>query len=223
MGETLEVKPGEKITVEMEMTVPATNNSPYTFDNPLLLQDGIRQPLNHPSVDHVDLITGKITGVIQPGAPGYAVANSGGVSGASIVYNPSTVIAQQILAKDMKAWQQKDGSIRLTFTTTLIADKTPGYIRARGTNIPVATPNVADSAGNPLRDVNNALVNCTDPACPPHLDTVNGVKRVTYDVQAYSNLWFYANPIFVRPEGSPKLLVEENAELGERLADARDD
>jgi hypothetical protein len=223
MGETLEVRPGEKITVEMGMTVPAANNSPYTFNNPLLLQDGIRQPLNHPAVDHVDLITGKITGVIQPGAAGYAVPNASGVSGASIVYNPSTVIAQQILAKDMKAWQQKDGSIRLTFTTTFIADTTPGYIRARGTNIPVATPNVTDSGGNPLLDVNNALVSCTDPACPAHLDTVKGVKKVTYDVQAYSNLWFYANPIFVRPKGSAKLLVETNAQLAERLAAARSD
>jgi hypothetical protein len=41
---------------------------------------------------------------------------------------------------------------------------------------------------------------------------------VTNDVQAWSNLWFYANPIFIRPVGSPKLLVEKNAELAERLA-----
>jgi hypothetical protein len=41
---------------------------------------------------------------------------------------------------------------------------------------------------------------------------------VTFDVQAYSNVWFYANPIFVRPIGSPKLLVEVNAELAEHLA-----
>jgi len=42
---------------------------------------------------------------------------------------------------------------------------------------------------------------------------------VTFDVQAYSNVWFYANPIFVRPEGSPKLLVEAKcANLAKRLA-----
>src|SRR5882762_9262693 len=56
MGETLVVRPGEKITVQMQMTVPATNNSPYKFNNPLLLQDAIKQRLNEPSVDHVDLI-----------------------------------------------------------------------------------------------------------------------------------------------------------------------
>jgi hypothetical protein len=105
----------------------------------------------------------------------------------------------------------------LWFTTTFTAGNTPTYIRARGTNIPLATPNVSDSAGNPVLDVNNALVSCTDAACPSHLQTVNGVKKVTFDVQAYSNVWFYANPIFIRPEGSPKLLVEKNAELAERL------
>jgi hypothetical protein len=47
---------------------------------------------------------------------------------------------------------------------------------------------------------------------------VNGVKRVTYDVQAYANAWFYANPIFVRPVGQPKLLVEKNADLARKLA-----
>jgi hypothetical protein len=223
MGETLVASPGEKITIEMELTVPAKNNSPYSFNNPLLLQDGITQPLNRPSIDHVDLIAGKITGVIQPGAPGYAVPNAGGVAGASIVYNPSTVIAQQINAKDMKVKKLHDGSTRLTFSTTFKMGNTPAYIRARGTNIPVATPNVTDSAGNPLLDVNNAQVSCTDPACPTHLASVSGVKKVTFDVQAYSNLWFYANPIFLRPEGSPKLLVEKNAKLAERLADQRDD
>jgi hypothetical protein len=217
MGETLQVIPGERVTVQMSMTVHLKNNSPYSFNNPLLLQDAIQQPLNRPMLDHVDLITGNITGVIAPGAAGYAVPNAGGVAGAAIVYNPSTVIAQQILAKDMHSQKQRDGSIRLTFTTTFKAGQNPWYIRARGTNIPVGTPNVTDNDGNPLLDINNAAVDCSDPACPAHLQAVNGVKKVTFDVQAYSNLWFYANPVFVRPIGSPKLLVEKNAELAEKL------
>src|SRR6267154_1767148 len=222
MGETLVVRPGEKITVEMTMTVPAKNNSPYSFNNPLLQQVGIHQPLNKPSLDHVDLITGRIAGVIPPGSPGYAVANAGGVAGASIVYNPTTTISQQIHANNMRSKRLRDGSTQLTFTTTFTAGTTPSYVRARGTNIPVATPNVTDSAGSPLLDVNNALVSCTDPACPTHLAAVNGVKKVTFDVQAYSNVWFYANPIFIRPEGSSKLLVEKNADLARRLAERAD-
>jgi hypothetical protein len=224
MGETLVVTPGEKITVEMRMTIPAKNNSPYSFNNPLLLQVGVKQPLNKPSLDHVDLISGQITGPIDPGAPGYAVPNAAGVAGAAIVYNPSTTIAQQIPVTHMQRDPQRDGSTRLKFTTTFTAGKTAFYVRARGTNIPVATPNVSDSAGSPLLDVNNSKVSCTDAACPSHLQTDgSGVKKVTFDVQAYSNVWFYANPIFIRPHGSPKLLVEKNAELAEKLDGHRDD
>jgi hypothetical protein len=218
MGETLTVHPGEKIVLEMEMTIPAKNNSPYSFNNPLLAQVGIKQPLNKPSLDHVDLISGDITGPIAPGAPGYAVANAGGTAGAAIVYNPSAKIAKQINATKMQSEKLRDGSTRLRFITTFTASKTPFYIRARGTNIPVATPNVTDSAGNPLVDINNATVSCTDAACPAHLAAVNGVKKVTYDVQAYSNVWFYANPIFIRPYGAPELLVEKNAQLARKLA-----
>src|SRR5262249_3080593 len=108
MGETLVVGPGERVTVEMEMTSPAANNSPSSFNNPLLLQVGLKQPLNRPSLDHVDLIAGQITGVIPPGNPGYAVPNASGVAGASIVYNPSTVIAQQIHARDMRSVRLRD-------------------------------------------------------------------------------------------------------------------
>ncbi|MBW7969608.1 hypothetical protein [Bradyrhizobium sp. BR 10289] len=223
MGETLVVHPGEKITVEMELTVPKENNSPYTFDNPLLVPVGIKQPLNKPRLDHVDLITGQITGVVAPDAPNYAVANAAGTAGAAIVYNPSAIIARQISAEQMKREHHGDrDGVRLKFTTTFVAGTKPFYIRARGTNIPNGTPNVSDTAGNPLLDANNAQVSCTDPACPAHLETVNGAKKVTHDVQAYSNVWFYANPIFIRPEHSPKLLVETNAELARRLGQRAD-
>ena len=226
MGQTLVVTPGEKVMVEMSVSVPASNNSPYSFDNPLLAQLGIRQPLNKPQLDHIDLIKGDITGVVKPDASNYAVPNAGGVAGADIVYNPTTVVAKQFRAADMKESEsdERSGAKRLTFRTSFIAGKTPFYLRTRGTNIPNATPNVTDSAGNPLLDVNNTKVLCTAGACPAHLDTdANGNKRVTYDVQAYSNLWFYANPIFVRPVGTPKLLVEVNRALGSRHGEEGDD
>lgn len=218
MGETIVANPGETITLEMAMTVPAKNNSPYSFNNPLLTPINMQQPLNKPSVDHVDLITGDITGVIAPGAPGYAVANAGGVAGANIVYNASAKIAKQIPASSMTRVDNADGSSRLTFTTTFTASSTPFYIRSRGTNIPPATPNVTDNDGNPLLDTNNAMVPCVDAACPSHLDKVNGTPVVTYDVQAWANTWFYANPIFVRPASYPQLLVETNAALAKTLA-----
>ncbi len=218
MGQTLVVNPGDKVTVQMAFSVPASNNSPYSFNNPLLAQVGIQQPLNKPSLDHIDLITGDITGPVSPTSPNYAVPNAGGLAGAKIVYNPSAKIAKQVSTKSMKRERGDDGAVRYSFETTFVAGSQPFYIRARGTNIPVATPNVSDSAGNPLVDYNNALVACSDPACPAHMEVdAQGIKRVTHDVQAYSNLWFYANPIFVRPAGSPKLLVEVNQAMAARL------
>jgi len=218
MGQTLVVNPGDVITYDVVLTLPPTNNSPYSFNNPLLLQDGIQQPLNHPVLDHIDLITSKITGLIGPGAAGYAVANAGGTAGAAIVYNPNAVLAQHLpLSSGKVVSTAADGTKTVLFRTTFTAPAYPFYIRARGTNIPSATPNVTDGSGNPLLDLNNAKVACADPACPAHLDTVNGAKVVTYDVQAWSNLWFYANPVFVRPATYPMLQVEKNAILAAKL------
>ena len=38
---------------------------------------------------------------------------------------------------------------------------------------------------------------CADAACPPHMRTVAGVKYSSFDVAAWSDLWFYSNPVFV--------------------------
>ena len=228
MGQTLEYNPGDVVTVEMRMIVPKKNNSPYSFANPLLKQIGITQPLNAPDLDHVDLIRGDITGVIPPSDPRYSQpANQSGVAGAALVYNPST----KVFATYYNPNSPSAGSnpklllgprvvgYRLELLTSFVAPATgPFYLRARGTNIPPATPNVTDSQGSPTIDTLIDNVVCSDPACPAHLPIIAGTRRVDNDVEAYSNLWFYANPIFFRPAGSPKLLVETNAELAASLA-----
>jgi hypothetical protein len=38
--------------------------------------------------------------------------------------------------------------------------------------------------------------------CPNHLPVVNGQRMVAFDVAAWSDLWFYSNPIFVEVAGS---------------------
>ncbi|MEO8064026.1 MAG: hypothetical protein ABI821_14920 [Pseudomonadota bacterium] len=38
--------------------------------------------------------------------------------------------------------------------------------------------------------------------CPAHLPVVGGQKMVAYDVAAWSDLWFYSNPIFIEVKGS---------------------
>ena len=212
MGETLVVNPGDTIAVEMSFTVPASNFSPYTFNNPLLKQVGMFQPLNVPKVDHVDLITGDITGVIPPGAPNYAVPNT-----TATVYNPSTRVASTFNANNMVVTPQPNGTTKMSLSTTFTATATPFYIRARGTNQQPSVPFVTDSQGNPLIDTGIINVVCDDPACPAHMPTVNGTRRVDTDVEAWSNLWFHSNPIFVRPAGQPKLLVETNGDLAASL------
>ena len=105
------------------------------------------------------------------------------------------------------------------------------YVRVRGTNLPASVPFETDASGNPLADVHtnattttaNSLgslkMPCTTVAtnapanganftgtnidgCPNHLPSMNGVKYVAYDVAAWADLWFYANPIFIQVGGS---------------------
>jgi hypothetical protein len=90
-------------------------------------------------------------------------------------------------------------------------------------------PFETDADGNPLPDINtnaaaiqpsksgatdgtakgaNLKIPCnsvgTDEfnGCPSHLFTdASGQKWVSYDVAAWSDLWFYSNPIFVEVQG----------------------
>ena len=56
-----------------------------------------------------------------------------------------------------------------------------------GTNVPETGTNYTGTAIN---------------GCPAHLPVVNGQKMVAYDVAAWSDLWFYSNPIFIEVKGS---------------------
>lgn len=106
------------------------------------------------------------------------------------------------------------------------------YIRLRGTNMPAAVPYETDANGNPLADLftnsNDTTmlrIPCTTVhsagnqfnGCPDHLATatsgtsktglavtnpIAGQKAVSFDVAAWSDLWFYSNPIYVEVGGS---------------------
>lgn len=109
------------------------------------------------------------------------------------------------------------------------------YLRLRGSNLPASVPFETDADGNPLADVyTNAAdptrltIPCTTvgsnvPAndvlftgtnidgCPNHLATASGAspiagqKAVSYDIAAWSDLWFYSNPIYVEVNGSTQV------------------
>jgi len=226
------VPAGTEIVVSIVARDPAgTNYSPYTFDNPSLLQVGMRQPINAPVLDHIDVIRGMVTGLRTPGSPDYSGAwpntwlvNPDMATVPAAAKNLSAALIRSFNATTWTA-DKSDGQFKV-MTFRLPAVTQSQYIRLRGTNMPAGVPFETDADGNPLADVftnasNTARLKipCTTvgtnvPAndivytgtaidgCPNHLPVVNGQKMVAFDVAAWSDLWFYSNPIFIEVQGS---------------------
>lgn len=185
MGETLEVSPGATVTVRLEAQDPgAENNSPYSFFNPSLLQVGLRERVNSPSVRRVDFIKGSVGAPFTPADPEY--------------FDPMAPATTQLAASYSYGHGDSGRNRRAsTRPVEVVAEYTfspsgDSYIRARGTNIPAGTPNVTDLDGNPLPDNLKDNIACTDAACPPHVEGI-----LTADLEAWSILSFHTNPIFI--------------------------
>ncbi len=146
--------------------------------------------------------------------------------------NTTASVIRTFSANGSAPWVQVqsgvDGTGFLKMTYRIPAVQASQYVRVRGSNLPAAVPYETDASGNPLSDLyTNATVTanlripCTTvgtnvPAtgvtwsqsngpidgCPSHLPVVNGQKMVAYDVAAWSDLWFYSNPIYVEVSGS---------------------
>jgi hypothetical protein len=192
MGETLQARQGDDIAVYIVLRDPqGTNNSPYSFSNPSLMQIGVNQPLNKPELDHVDLIGGKVTGKVSP----TDTAKYAGLIGSPAATNPTAKILNTYFDADWKnlghGWKVMSYRIE-----NISADQ---YVRLRGTNLPAAVPFETDSLGNPLLDFGaQQKIPCTDFACPSHMATdAAGAKTSSFDVAAWADLWFYSNPIFI--------------------------
>jgi hypothetical protein len=231
MGEKLVVRPGAEIVVSIVARDPSgTNYSPYTFNNPSLVQIGMNQPLNMPVLDHIDLIRGLVTGYKTPGAADYSgewprntawlaadgttPANLDGVPAAA--KNTSTAVIKTFNNSGSSAWASA-GNDLLKMTYRIPAVSASQYVRLRGTNLPSAVPFETDANGNPLADLatnagttSNLKIACTTvhstsnqfDGCPDHMGVVSGQKYVSYDIAAWSDLWFYSNPIYVQVNGS---------------------
>jgi hypothetical protein len=244
MGEKLKVNKGAEIVVAIVVRDPAgTNNSPYTFPNPSLLQVGITQPLDHPVLDHIDLIQGLVTGYKTPGAADYAgewprntdwLKADGTTADLSVVpaaaKNTSAALIKTFSGNGATPWTAVasgvDNTSFLAMTYRISAVQASQYIRLRGTNLPASVPGETDSKGNPLADVyTNAfdakrlIIPCTTAhsatsqfdGCPDHLavaaapSPIAGQKAVSFDIAAWSDLWFYSNPIYVQVTGSTQV------------------
>jgi hypothetical protein len=178
MGEKLTVAPGTNLVVAIVVRNPSgpgngvANFSPYTFNNPSLLQlpVNISQPLNMPVLHHVDLIGGQVVSTPKV----YTDANYAGQWPSDWLsttnnYTTGANTASAGLAAVPAAAKNTTAGILSTFSTftstvagdgktyqqmsyTIPAASVSQYVRLRGTNLPAGTPWETDASGNPLPD-----------------------------------------------------------------------
>ncbi len=231
MGEKLVVRPGAEIVVAIVVRDPdGTNYSPYTFPNPSLAQIGTTQAINAPVLDHVDLVRGMVSGYRTPGTSDYAGAwpntwlvNPDLATVPAAAKNTTAAVIKTFNGSGATPWTRVtsnlDGTTFLKMSYRIPAVSASQYVRLRGTNLPPAVPYETDANGNPLADlytnqndltqlhipcttVGTVLTGDAIDGCPAHLPVVNGVKYVAFDVAAWSDLWFYSNPIYIQVTGS---------------------
>ena len=187
MGQTLTVEKGKMVTIKIKVHDPAgINFCPLDMDNPSLAQVGISQPLNMPVLDHVDLIAASITGNVPMTNQNDVVATDYGTDAAVV------------------ATFDRNGSSNRTMTFTYeFTAENDCYLRLRGTNMPANVPFETDAMGNPLADslANDNLYAAMDASAleAQLFDNVEIATNSKLDevCEAYADLWFYSNPIFV--------------------------
>ena len=142
--------------------------------------------------------------------------------------NPSAAVLRTFSDAN---WKEFPGDRQFKVMTFRIPDVTKSqYLRLRGSNLPASTPWETDADGNPVADLWTnaaAVTNAAGPSgseivpvngnlripcntagttelngCPSHLGARDGQKYSSYDVAAWSDLWFYSNPIFIEVTGS---------------------
>ena len=170
MGEKLVVPAGATVVVGIAVRDPdGKNRSPYSFPNPSLAQIGVNQPMNAPVLDHVDIIGGNVTGLIDPSSPNYAgawpinanwlnqdpnSANFGKVAGLSVVPAAAKNTSAAKLASISKAtWVTSASDAQVKLMTYTIQASQSQYVRLRGTNMPPSVPYETDADGNPVTDL----------------------------------------------------------------------
>ena len=156
MGSNLQVKKGNPIEITIRFKSPSKNNN----GDPV-------------TVDHVDLISGDVTGKARPGTAAYSKST-----------NDSTKVVKRFTSKDWTT--DRDGYNVITYRTKATKDQ---YFRLRGTNLGV---NVAGetSNGDPLIDPKTDIED-------------NERRFAEINKRNYSDLWFYSNPIFVSVDDKP--------------------
>jgi hypothetical protein len=147
----------------------------------------VRSPLLNNNNDRVrlkriDVIAGDVTGVIPASSPDYQLKDT----------NSTTRIVKSFTRAN---WKVQKGWKVMSFTIKATKDM---YFRLRGSNFIAGTPNQTDAQGNPLVDELDYIdyANPKTGGLKPDGVTPDLIHGNTPD-NAWADLWFYSNPIFV--------------------------
>ncbi len=173
MGETLFVGNGEKITVQIRFKSPEKNNcqAGVNTDSPTYV-------CNPPVVHHVQLIQGRV----NPAKASKFLYDG-------VTPNPEfnaidTTVADVVGIFDSSSWLI-DNEGYTTMTLAVPHARTDMFFRIRGTNL---------GYGIEVKNATSQTIYGTDHAGSPLL---NAPGTNSADM-AWSDLWFYSNPIFVK-------------------------
>jgi hypothetical protein len=204
MGQTLEVRRGELVTVRVKVHDPKGSNfCPLDMDNPSLAQIGVSQPLSRPALDHIDLIAGAVTGYVEPSdepCPDMDTRDLEGVEDLDPYCKETNDTTEVVKTFERRGGWGKNGYLNFVYRFRAQKDT---YLRLRGTNLPPGVPFETDVEGNPLADgeANDNLYEDMD-AAELEARLFPGVEFATNSrldevAEAYADLWFYSNPIFI--------------------------
>lgn len=171
MGETLSVKKGNKVTVQIRFKTPPTNNC----------APGVNASASYvckaPLVHHVQLIQGRINPtraakLLDDGSPNPA-------------YNAvDPTVATVVKTFDASSWSvDAEGYTTMAFVVPNVQNDL--FFRIRGTNV---------GYGVAVKNAGNQIIYGTDAAGNP-LRNTPGTNNADY---AWDDLWFYSNPIFIK-------------------------
>lgn len=162
MGQTAYIS-GNSTTISILVHDPSTpNNNTYSS-------------YTNPELDHIDIIAGKVKGIITPGSADYSVDDVTSTTSVIARFDATggTIDSNGI---ESKKWEDLgDGWKKISFKYSEISSDM--YFRLRGSNFGLNVSMQTDEAGNPLAD---------------DLNSPNDASK------AFDDLWFYSNPIFVK-------------------------
>ncbi len=159
MGQTLSTDK-KQVTIRIMVFDPETPNF------------NIYSDYTNPKLDHIDLIAGQVSGLISPDDPDY---NKDNVSTTLVIarFDASGGV-KDINGLVSNKWEDPgNGWKKIIYQIDVKGNM---YLRLRGTNHPLNTPEELDGAGNPLPDI----------------------AEENTAAKAFSDLWFYSNPIFIQ-------------------------